>query len=185
MSIKSNIAIVLFLVSSLMSCIQKDYDIGYQDDYPNKFAGNWIVFEFPGGEIGNTLYEPYDLVTSLDPNNRGYMIIDKLYNSDTRVRAEYSDSAFYVCMGEQLEQISTNTYDIEYISVDGYITANPVLINMAYNFAALSFESISFEISDIEDIIYMHAGFYDAYKTVVDTVLIIGYRKTGFEETTY
>lgn len=113
------------------------------------------------------------------------MILDKLYNSDVRVRAEHNDSAFSVQMGEQLEQIGTNTFDIEYVSIDGYITVNPILIDLTYYFASESFENISFEISDIEDVIYMHAGFYDKYRALVDTVLIVGYRKTGFEETNY
>ena len=185
MKTKIRLLIVPIILVCLNSCFQKDYDIEYQEDYPNKLAGNWVVFEFPGGEIGNLIYEPYDLVTSLDPNNPGSLIIDKLYNSDIRVRAEYEDSTFFVEMGEQLEKISTNTYDIEYLSIDGYITENPVLINMAFYFAALTFENISFEESDIEDIIYMNAGFYDQFKTLVDTVLIIGYRRTGFEETNY
>jgi len=185
MKTKLKILIIPVILVCLNSCLQKDYDIEYQDDYPNKLAGNWVVFEFPGGEIGDVLYDPYDMVTALDPNMQGSLIIDKLYDSDIRVRAEYEDSTFFVEMGEQLEKISSNTYDIEYLSVDGYITGNPVLINMAFYFASLSFENISFEVTDIEDIIYMNAGFYDQYKTLVDTVLIIGYRKTGFEETNY
>ncbi len=183
---KTNIRVVIILfLLTCFSCVKKDYDIEYQDDYPNKLAGNWVVFEFPGGELEGTLYEPYDLVTSLDPNNHGFLIIDKLYDSDVRVRAEYIDSAFYSQMGEQLEEISANTFEIEYVSLDGYITTNPVLIDLAYYLASLSFENLSFEESDIEDIIFMHAGFYDAYETLVDTVVIMGYRKTGFEETDY
>jgi hypothetical protein len=174
-----------FILFCAISCSQKDYDIEYQPNYPNKLAGNWIVFEFPGGDIGDVLYAPYNLVTSLDPNNQDYLIIDKLYDSDVRVRVHNQDSAFYIQMGEQLEKISTNTYDIEYVSIDGYITTNPVLIDRIYYFAAVYYDNISFIISDIEDILFMHAGYYDKYKSLLDTVLIIGYRKTGFEETNY
>ncbi|MGD2036069.1 MAG: hypothetical protein PVF73_13480 [Bacteroidales bacterium] len=183
-----NIRTILTLVvclTCLVSCQEKDNEIEYQDGYPNKLAGNWVAFEFPGAEIEDVLYEPYDLVTSLDPNRTGYLILDKLYDSDIRVRTEYEDSAFYVHMGEQLEAISTNTHDVECISIDGYVTSNPVLISMVYNFAAITYENISFDESDIEDVIYLNAGFYDVYETLVDTVLIIGYRKTGFEETNY
>ncbi|MBA7545866.1 hypothetical protein ES705_38244 [subsurface metagenome] len=175
----------IFLITACLSCLKKDYEIEYQPDYPNKLAGNWVAFEFPDGEIGDIVYKPYDLVTSLDPTNQGYLIIDKLYDADIRVRAAYNDSTFFAEMEKQLETISTNTYDIDYVSVDGYVTSNPILIELAYLFASLYFENISFEESDIEDIIYMHAGFYDAYEALVDTVLIVGYRKTGFEEVEY
>ena len=32
---------------------------------------------------------------------------------------------------------------------------------------------------------HLHAGYYDKYNTLVDTVLLVAYRKTGFEEVSY
>jgi hypothetical protein len=174
---------ILLLITA---CMKEDYTIEYQDNYPSKLAGNWVAFEFQGGSLeGAVSSEPYDLVTSLDPNRPGYMILDKLYGADVRVRAQYADSAFSITMGEQLEKISTNSYDIKYISINGYITSNPVLLSTLYYLASIYYEDMAFEQSDIKDLIFMRAGFYDQYKAVVDTVLILGYRKTGFEEITY
>jgi hypothetical protein len=166
--------------------MKEDYVIEYQLNYPNKLAGNWVAFEFQGGSLEGTIStEPYDLVTSLDPNRPGNMILDKLYASDVRIRAEYTDSAFTAKMCENLEKVSTNNYDIEFVSLDGYITSNPVLLSTLYQLASIYFENIAFERSDLEDLIFLRAGFYDQLKAQVDTVLIIGYRKTGFEDVSY
>lgn len=160
--------------------------IEYQHDYPSKLAGNWVAFEFVGGDLEDALpSEPYDLVTSLDPNRPGFMILDKLYNADVRVRAEYTDSTFLTAMGENLEKVSTNNYDINFISLDGYITSNPVLLSTLYQLATIFYPDLAFERSDLEDLIFLRAGFYDQFKAQVDTVLILGYRKTGFEEVSY
>jgi hypothetical protein len=88
-------------------------------------------------------------------------------------------------MAENLELIGTNNYDIEYVSLNGYITSNPVLLSTLYQLAVLFYEDMAFERSDLEDLIFIRAGFYDQYKAQVDTVLILGYRKTGFEEVSY
>jgi hypothetical protein len=166
--------------------MKEDYVIEYQHDYPNKLAGNWVAFEFQGGSLEGTVSaEPYDLVTSLDPNRPGNLILDKLYASDVRVRTEYVDSTFSVIMGDNLEQVSTNNYDIHYISLNGYITSNPVLLSTLYQLATIYFENMAFERSDLEDLIFLRAGFYDQLEAQVDTVLILGYRKTGFEEVSY
>jgi hypothetical protein len=169
----------------IISCKKDNTGFDRTGGYPKKLAGNWVVFEFPGGEIGKILYDPYDLVTSVDPNNDSAMILDKLYNSDTRVRATYDSAYFKVEMGAQLEKISTNLYDIAYISIDGYISQNPLIIQTVYSFARSSFENIAFKQSDIKDVILIHVGYYDKYKYPVDTVLIMGYRKTGFENVDY
>ena len=184
---KRYVKILIFFLTILCThCMKEDYIIEYQDDYPNKLAGNWVAFEFQGGTLEDAVAaEPYDLVTSLDPNRPGYMILDKLYAADVRIRAEYADSAFFVEMGENLEKVSTNNYDIDYASIDGYITSNPVLLSTLYQLALLYYENITFERSDLEDLIFLRAGFYDRMKAQVDTVLILGYRKTGFEEVTY
>lgn len=175
--------VILFILFA--GACTKEYQIEYQAEYPSRLAGNWLAFEFPGAGIEGTLHPPYDLVTSLDPNNQGYVILDKLYASDVRVRAGYSDTAIFVNMGEQLEKVSKNTYDIEYVSADGYVTENPVLLDFAYNLASQYYQNLTFYPEDISEILFLRAGFYDSYKAIVDTVLIIGYRKTGFEEVTY
>lgn len=180
-----NISIV-FLVVFCWQCVKEDYVIDYQDDYPNDLAGNWIAFEFRGGNLEDSPpSEPYDLVTSIDPNRSNHIILDKLYDADVRVRAEYVDSTFSTSMAENLELIGTNNYDIEYVSINGYITSNPVLLSTLYQLALIYFEDMAFERSDLEDLIFMRAGFYDQYKAQVDTVLVLGYRKTGFEEVSY
>jgi hypothetical protein len=178
------IAALIVLLGLIHAC-EDGYEIEYQDGYPNALADNWIAFEFQGGDFTGNVLEPYNLVTALDPNRSGYLIVDKIYNSDVRFRATISDTAFSVEMGEQLELINTNNYDIEYITARGYVTSNPVLTDLAYDLAVLFYENMAFEASDIEDVMLLRAGFYDSYKAIVDTVLILGYRKTGFENIDY
>jgi hypothetical protein len=175
--------ILVFLLGT--SCGKDEKNIEYQAGYPNVLAGNWIAFEFKDGNLEGEISEPYDLVTSLDPNREGYIILDKMYASDVRVRAKYDTTSFKVVMGEQLEVISSENYNIAYISVDGYVTSEPILVNFLYLLANAYYENIAFRASDIKDVIIMHAGFYDEYNYPVDTVLIMGYRKTGFEDVSY
>ena len=182
MKIKIFIIPVLFLI--ILSCT-KEYDIEYQDGYPSLLADNWIVFEFQGGDIEGNILEPYEMVTALDPNMENSLIIDKIYNSDLRVKTTYADTAFSVDMGDQLELIGTNTYDIKYISINGYVTKNPVLTGFLYDLASAFYENMAFYPEDIQDLLFLRAGFYDIYKARVDTVLILGYRKTGFENVEY
>ncbi len=167
----------------VMSCSKESYEIDFQEGYPSKLAGNWLAFEFQGGSLEGTIApRPYDMVTALDPNRDSALIIDRMYGADIRVRANYSDTSFSIRMSPNLELVSTNNYGVEYISAEGYITSNPVLINVLFQLASQYYENISFDRSYIEDLIFMRAGFYDAYRAQVDTVLILGYRKTGFEE---
>lgn len=180
------ISLFILIVLLLPVECKKDKGIVYQNGYPNKLVDNWIAFEFHGGSISGTSYKPYDLVTSLDPNRPGYMIFDKLYASDVRVRAKYTqDTIIHVDKGPQLEQVSTNTYDITSVSLDGYITTNPVWINMCWQLANFYYPNLSFPSSDIKDVLYLHAGYYDKYNSLIDTVLLVAYRKTGFENVTY
>ena len=182
--IKTAVAILLIFLLPL-GCKKED-GIDYQNGYPNKLADNWVAFEFHGGSIDGVSYEPYDLVTSLDPNGDGYVLLDKLYGSDIRVRAEYSqDTIVHVEKGAQLEQVSKNTYNITSISIDGYITTNPVWINISWQLANIYYPDLSFPSSDIQDVLYLHAGYYDKYDALIDTVLLVAYRKTGFEEVKY
>jgi hypothetical protein len=184
MKITTKIAVVIVLLM-LISCSEKKYEIEYQDGYPSAFADNWIAFEFRGGNIEGEIMEPYSLATALDPNREGYLIIDRLYNSDIRIRAPFADSSFSVFMGDQLETISTNNFGVKYATIDGYITTNPVLTSFVYDMATYFFENIAFYSTDIKDVLFIRAGLYDEYKDPVDTILILGYRKTGFENVEY
>jgi hypothetical protein len=175
-------SILFFII--VFSC-SKDDKIEYPAGSPNVLAGNWVTFEFQGGNLSGRVSDPFDMVTSLDPNRDSSLIIDKMYASDVRVRAKYDTTSFSVTMGEQLESISQNTYHIAYISVDGNVSTNPALINLAYQLASLSYPNIAFSESDIKDVILIHAGFYDSTRYLVDTTLVLGYRKTGFEDVQY
>jgi hypothetical protein len=178
-------SISYILVIILAVSCKKDDKTEFQNGYPNALAGNWIAFESPGGNIYGPYTAPFDLVTSLDPNQKGYLIIDKLYASDVRVRAIYDTTTFHVEMGEQLEKISKNTYNIAYISVDGEVSSKPILINYLFQLAEAYYSNISFQESDIKDVIQIHVGYYDIYKNLVDTTSLLGYRKTGFEDVSY
>jgi hypothetical protein len=169
----------------LISCSEKPYDIEFQQGYPNTLADNWIAFEFQGGDIEGEILDPYDLVTSLDPNRQGCLIIDQLYGCDIRVRTEFADSSFSVEMGDQLETISTDTYGVKYLTVNGYVTTNPVLTSFVYDLATYFFDNLAFYPEDIKDVLFLRAGLYDKYINPVDTLLILGYRKTGFENIEY
>jgi hypothetical protein len=177
---------IILLTILTFSCEKEDDAIDYAPGYPTIFAGNWVVFEFPGGNIQGILYTPYDLATALDPNSDSTLVINNLYNSGVRVKVPYRDSLFSIVKGKQLDVINNGIYDIKTVSVDGFVTNNnPVLRNLVYNFAYTVYDNIGFQEEDIEDVIYMNAGFYDKYNDLIDTVLIIGYRKTGFEEVDY
>ena len=186
-----NTVIKLTLASWLLALImvsgcKKDKTTISGNGYPDKLADNWVAFELHGGSINGASYEPYDLVTSLDVNHEGYVILDKMYASDIRVRAQYTqDTIIHVERGEQLEKISKNTYNVTSISLDGYITTNPFWINASWQLANFYYPDLAFQYSDIKDVLYLHAGYYDKYNTLVDTVLLVAYRKTGFEEVSY
>lgn len=157
----------------------------YQDGYPTTFADNWIVFEFQGGDVEGEMLDPYSIATALDPNREGFLIIDQLYNYDIRIRAPYADSSFNVVMGDQLETVSTNNQGVKFVTLNGYITTNPVLTSFVYDLATYFYENVAFYSSDIEDVLFIRAGLYDEFKNPVDTILILGYRETGFENVEY
>ena len=184
---KKNLSIFFTILSLLiaLSCKKDDSKIKYQDGYPDILAGNWVVFEFPNDEDPPILHDPYDLVTSIDPNNNGSLIFDKIYDSDTRIRAKYAADSFFVEMGPQLELVSTNTFDIAYVTLSGYVSQNPIIINAVYQYALSSFKNMAFTKSDIKDVILIHAAYFNKYQHPVQSALILGYRKTGFEDVKY
>lgn len=167
------------------SC-SKESEIEYANGYPNKLAGNWVVFEFQGGAIDGTLSAPYDLVTALSPNDENKLILDNLYNSKTRIKSTIQgDTGFVAFKTDQLEVINYGGFGIEKISIEGYINDNFVLKNFVYQLAQSAFSNIAFSEDDISEIIFFRAGFYDKYNALVDTVMVMGYRKTGFEDEDY
>jgi hypothetical protein len=176
----------ILAIGTLISCSKDNYTVEYAEGYPDKLAGNWIVYQFHGGDLDGSVTGPYDLVTALDPNQEGYLIFDNIYDTDVRCRAEIlGDTGFYAYKTEQLEVLNYGGYGIETISLEGYSNTNSVLVNFLYSLAASSYENISFEESDISEIILVRLGLYDAYASPVDTLLILGYRKTGFENVAY
>ncbi|QQS50556.1 MAG: hypothetical protein IPM71_13350 [Bacteroidota bacterium] len=78
--------------------------------------------------------------------------------------------------------MNDNTYGIQSVSIDGYVNENYILANFIYSLAMASFENPAFEVEDIDEIIFFRAGLYDAYYSLVDTIMVMGYRRTGFEE---
>jgi len=155
---------VVILTLLMPSCGPDDYDVEYQQGNPNSLVGNWRAFEFQGGAFDmEKLADEYDLVTALDPNSVDSLVIDNLYNSRVRVKAGYQGSVFNVSHGRQLEVINMGQYGIYAVSVNG-----------------------EFQHTDIDgDYLVMNVGLYDQYSTVVDTVLILAFRKTGFEDVDY
>jgi hypothetical protein len=180
---KGIIIFVLTLVAILNSC-KKDND-GIPEKTPDILDGNWVVFETRVSDIGELIEAPFDLVTAVDPNNDSLLVIDNLYSSGLRVKAIIDTTSFEVHKGEQLEKINARDKDIVSISLRGYVSTESVLVNTIYSLAASYYEHISFEASDIEDVIFIRAGYYDEYDDRLDTVMILGYRKTGFEDESY
>jgi hypothetical protein len=170
----------------MLSCDNGDDAIDYANGYPHKMAGNWVVFEFQGATLDGRLSDPYDLVTALSPNDEKTLVLDNLYNSKTRIKAVIQgDTGFVALKTEQLEVINYGGFGIEKVTIDGYINDNYVLKNFVYRLAAAYFENIAFTADDIDEIIFFRAGFYDSYNSLVDTVMVFGYRKTGFEDEDY
>jgi len=165
---KRHIYILLVLLFSLScyKCQEEDpfdYDIEYQDGYPNIMAGNWKAIDFAvvGQEtipIGNNEYE---LVTALDPNNEHSLIIDNIYNSNLRVRTfiDRTTDRFYVTRGDQLEETNA-LYDVEKISINGRYIDDP----------------------NSGEVLVIETGLYDEFNDLYDTLIILGFRKTGFED---
>ena len=172
----------------LLACSEKDYEIEYASGYPSKLAGNWVVFEFQGGTLDGTIGGPYDMSTALAPNesDKTMLVLNNLYNSGTRVKVDVlADTGFYDNAAEQLEVINMGGYGIEKISISGYINDNYILKDFVFQLAQMSFSDIAFTENQMTEIIFYRAGYYDQYNSLIDTVLVMGYRKTGFEDEDY
>jgi hypothetical protein len=177
--------LLCFFIIILSSC-NKDDEIKYANGYPSKLAGNWVVFQFQGGNLDGALSSPYEMVTALAPNDYNTLILDNLYNTNTRIKAKIQgDTGFVATKTEQLEVLNLKNKHIVKISIDGYIKDNFVLKDYIYSLARSSFPNMAFTEDDITEIIFFRAGFYDVYGDPVDSVMVMGYRKTGFEDEKY
>ncbi len=163
------LAIVCILVN-LTSCEDNSYDIEYQEGYPNVLAGNWVAIEFQNATVVNgqityadNVSDYFDLVSALDPNSNDSLVIDNIYDSNIRVKVHYENDTFKVTKGRQLEVINYGQYDIHYVSVDGN-----------YNYDEEAGEYLT-----------MHIGLYDSYSALFDTMYVVAFRKTGFEDVDY
>jgi hypothetical protein len=155
---------ILLVLMVVVSCKQDEYTIEYSDGYPNSLAGNWRAFEFQGGAYDlDKLSDEYDLVSALDPNNKDSLVIDNLYNSGVRVRTSFEDSVFNITHGRQLEVINMGQYGINTVSIDGEFQHT----------------------TEDGDFLVMNVGLYDRYAAIVDTILVIAFRKDGFEDVDY
>lgn len=175
----------LFLLLVPNACNKED-EIKYANGYPDKLAGNWIVFEFPAGELGNQYSSPYYMTTALDPNMDSSLVIDNLYNAKFRVKSSIKgDTGFFAFKTQQLEVTNKGDYDIDKITIEGYINDNFVIKDFMYRLAVYSFPNMSFTEDNMSEIIFFRAGYYNKNDELVDTVMIMGYRMTGFENVTY
>jgi hypothetical protein len=162
--------LILAMMLVLSSCEDESYTIEYQEGYPNELAGNWRAIEFQNATVVNDLITDYDnisdyfdLVTALDPNNQDSLVIDNIYDSNIRIKVHYHDSTFSISKGSQLEVINQGQYDIYYVSVNG-----KYIIDEEYG-----------------DYMAMHIGLYDKYSALFDTMYVVAFRKTGFEDVDY
>ncbi len=158
----------LFII--LASCEDSNYDIEYQEGYPNVLAGNWDAIEFQNATVVNgqityadNISDYFDMVSALDPNSSDSLVIGNIYDSNIRVKVHYENNRFDITKGNQLEVINHGTYGIYYVSVNGN-----------YNNDEESGEYLT-----------MHIGLYDKYSALFDTMYVIAFRKTGFEDTDY
>ena len=170
------VLMVLFSAVLYNSCKKEDpydYTIEYQDGYPSKFTGSWNAFDFSLGSTGSVVlidFNPYNLITALDPNTNEKLILDNVYNSSLRVRADLDQiqETFYVEKGDQLESANA-IYKVEKITLIGFY--DDCLIQ---GFA----EEFDVETKGLNIFI----GLYDEYGNLFDSIYTYAARKTGFED---
>ncbi len=183
-------ALIIMIMSIIISCQDNGYDIEYQDGYPTKLAGNWIAYDYQlnksdylaaldtinkfdlsyQSEFDNFLNlielnarsDKYDLVTALDPENDQNIIFNNIYNSGYRTRVVYDTTKFSTKLGEQLNKLTTGGLNVNYISLSGQL------------------------VEDSQgDILFIILGLYDNESALIESLFITAYRKTGFEDTDY
>lgn len=174
----------------MISCEKNGYEIEYQQGYPNKLAGNWVAFDYQmtkenysiildtindfnlsdDRQLSNfisllnliSVSDEYSLVSALDPSNNGQLIFNNIYNSGIRTRVSLSTNHFDSRLSEQLEVINNGVYEIYYVSVSGQLVEEPD-----------------------GDVLYIVVGLYDNDQNLFDSMIVVAYRKTGFEDTKY
>ena len=176
---KGKIIYGVVLIALMAGCYE-----GYQPRVIN-MAGNWIVFELPVTEMEGVPVADYTLVTAPDPNRSKQLIIDNLYNAGVRIRSPHTDGVFEIRYAPQLDTLDDVQYGIRFVTLDGEISNNYYVQQLAYSYVQAYFPNMAFSVDDIEDVIFINAGFYDSDTALIDTVAIFGYRKTGFENVEY
>ncbi len=189
--IKYILGCFLFLTGLLFySCNKDDYDIEYASNNPDYLVGDWISFQFQGGSLSGQYYGNYTISTAADPDNGNMLIMNNIYNTDVRIKVPIiGDTTIYSKNTTQLEVIDEGSYGIQSVSINGYFYhvddysyQATTLQSFMYSMAASIFENISFEADDIEDLMVFYAGLYDSNNSLVDSILVMGYRKTGLED---
>lgn len=184
------VTLALLAVPLFYSCKDDGYDIEYQDGYPNKLAGNWIAYDYQLNknnysgaidsinrlDLSNTnefnkllqllnltaVSDKYNLVTALDPADNKNIIMNNLYDSGIRLRAAIDSNRFDARLNEQLDTINLTGLNVRYVSLSGQF------------------------IEDTDgDILFIIAGLYDIEKALLESLFVVAYRKTGFEDTDY
>lgn len=187
----SSFIVLFFGFLLFVSCEKKEYDIEYQDGYPNILAGNWIasdyqipkenyakvldtINDFDLNNLGqfsqfiNTLdlisqSDDYEFVSALDPNTDSLLVLSNIYGSGIRTKVKYNHKKLESRFSDQLEIINYGGYGIYYTSVSGQLVQD----------------------EENGDFLCLIIGIYDKDKELFDSMLMIAYRKTGFEDTNY
>lgn len=174
------------------SCEDNSYKIEYQKGYPNRLAGNWLAYDI---EISQQKFQQlfdtiqnfdlenneqlkkfidlinfdnfsdrYNLTSALDPNRDGFIIFDNINNKSNRVRVSYYENKFITRFAPQLDYINKTYNKIEYISVSGQLIRRE---------------------KENDDILIFITGLYNYDKIIQKSLIIIAFRKTGFEDVDY
>jgi hypothetical protein len=169
-SLCSGFVLIIGLLMNLTSCEDDSFDIEYQEGYPNVLAGNWEAIEFQNATVVNdrityadNVSDYFDMVTALDPNSNDSLVIGNIYDSNIRIKVYYENDKFEVTKGNQLEVINYGRYGIYYVSVNGNYNND----------------------EEAGEYLTMHIGLYDKYSALFDTMYVVAFRKTGFEDTDY
>lgn len=183
---------LLLIIIISGSCEDNSYKIEYQKGYPNRLAGNWLAYdiEIPQQKFQqlfdtiqnfdlenneqlrkfidlinfDNVSDRYNLTSALDPNRTGFIIFDNINNNSNRVRANYYENKFIIQFAPQLDYINKIYNKIEYISISGQLIRRE---------------------KENDDILIFITGLYNYDKIIQKSLIIIAFRKTGFEDVDY
>ncbi len=188
---KDILSFCLLLVCMLFSgCNNDETEIEYASNNPDYLVGDWIAFQFQGGSLSGQYYGNYTITTAISPDNEDMLIVNNIYDTDVRIKVPIiGDTTIYSNNTAQLEVINEGSYGIESVSIDGYFYhvdnysyQASTLQSFMYSLAESVYENISFSEDDIEDLMVFYAGLYDSNNSLIDSILVMGYRKTGLED---